>query len=1787
MGALGLLLWKNFTLLKRRPKGVACQVLLPCLVVGMLIVVRHVTQSMKSTMCQRDEDGTLIGDQSTQSNCNFNDFNLPFLQSELKAVEQETGLNISDALFTCNRPEDWLVGYTPVNNATTALFNQLKLDQDSDFLGGRVEDLKPFKDFDNEDALVTTFTTTKDVYCKLGVVFTDWPGREGGLGSYSYKLRFDSTPGGYRGDEKKVRARTWLTDKSFSEFDGQGPRGTSEISGAVGGYSCDIFSSEIVDKPLDTALQNCLAVVNGTDPSDLLVLAGCFECLLQSYNMVLGTKYPGYVRYQYLSWESFLNRLIGQEVMDSLGVSEQEASAILGKMDALDYERYPYPQYEKDGFLYAIQFGMPLLFMLSYMYSALTITRNVVHEKERKLKESMKMMGLPNWAHWSAWFIQAFSLLLVSNIIMVIEMHAGKILKYSDTSLILVYLLLFSFATINFCFLLSTFFKRATSSAVFAAILWYLSYFPYSLASRDYGALSTEAKAQYCMLSTTCMSLGAYVISGQEGNGVGVTWQNAFDPVSVDDSFSFGIVLQLMLFDGILYFIIAWYIDQVFPGEFGIPRRWYFPFSPSYWCGLKQQSKISHNPAAIYESDEATFESDPKGLVAGIKLKELRKEFNAKMVAVQGTSLNMYEGQILSLLGHNGAGKSTTMNMITGLFPPTSGTAIVNGYDVFESPREAQSSLGICPQHDVLFDSLTVAEHLAFFCRLKGIAQKDVAGHVDSMIVSLKLVEKRNTQSKALSGGMKRRLSCGMAFVGGSKVVILDEPTSGMDPSARRATWDLITGMKKGRTILLSTHFMDEADLLGDRIAIMSDGVVKCCGTSIFLKGHYGVGYSLVMAALPDSESAQVMKFVKGFVPNATLQSDVGTELNILLPKESSAKFADLFGALDQELSNLKLEGYGCTVTTLEEVFLKVGEGNAPGDDEKIDIQERIEAQAAKVEKSVQYNSKKGKNSETMLLMPGTAKPQRKTGFALLKQQFLAMLQKRMIAAKRDKYMLAVQLIPPLFFTLLTIVLTNAAPKVGDDPARTSDALLTTYGDNARVYLGSSLNNGTTVNITDAEKQMFTKLTGIVPAPMDSHGTVKQFILSQSNGTTYRTYSFNIETPMVLEETDDQSLKCWYNGQGYHTIAECTSIAQSLILTRGIADATGKTVDEIPPIFSYNHPLPMSEKEKAEQISNNQAGLNLASGILFGTAPMVASFVLFIVAERERKAKHVQFVSGVGAYSYWLSSFLWDLFNYFLPIIGLFILFAAFDVDAYTGDQTGVTMTVFIVYAFSIIPLMYCASFVFSTPSIAFVTLTLFNMITGLAFMVTIFILKVIDPDTATLLDNVFMILPNYCFGSALSAIYEKREVWKNYEQLGACFSPPCDQNYFAWEDPGVGKYLFAMACEAIAFLIILLMAEKRVFTLIRNKIYVMFGRSSTKNVEKKLDEDVVAEAKRVKDVVNRGTSSDDLLVVDTLAKTYQSSMTAPPKHAVNGLSFSIRPNECFGLLGINGAGKTTTFKMLTGDETVTSGGAYLKGLNIATEMTEARRFIGYCPQYDALIDVLTGREILTMFAKLRGMLPHDVERSVNEVIEFLMLEKHADKQSKTYSGGNKRKLSTAIALIGEPDVIFLDEPTTGMDPGARRFLWNALLQVIKRKEGRSIVLTSHSMEECEALCNRLAIMVDGRFSCIGSVQHLKHRFGQGYTLIAKLQDTAAATTPSKKAIELNFPGAVLKEEHMGIVRYEVLGHSLATIFGTMERVKAELGLEDYSVTQCTLEQIFLDIAAAGEEEAAAGISYA
>ncbi|XP_012941784.1 ATP-binding cassette sub-family A member 3 [Aplysia californica] len=1524
----------------------------------------------------------------------------------------------------------------------------------------------------------------------------------------------------------------------------------------------------------------------------------------------------------------YMQRLVG-EALTKYWVEMTGGDPSSVKMDVQN-QRIAYPPYFKDPMIGVIQNNLPLFIVLSFILSVIVNTKNLVYEKEKKLKESMKLMGLRASVHWLSWFITFLVYMVPAMIVYAllfgldIMADKGPVLANSDASLFFVFLLFYAFALISFCFMVSTFVQKANVGAALSGILFFGFFFPYYFITPSYETLDKEPKLAASLLFNCAMALGANVIGIYEGTGEGAHWGNFHKPATVDDNLSLLECMIMLLVDTGIHLLITWYLDNVWPGEFGVPKPPYFCFTKSYWCGAGRAATDS----SLYEAQDGQnrrFEKEPTGVNAGIQIKNLKKRFGPK-VAVAGTSLNMFEGQISVLLGHNGAGKTTTMSMLTGFIPPTSGTAVVNGYDICDNIDGVRSSLGLCPQHNILFDTMTVNEHLEFFARLKGAGGPKLTAEVIETAKEVGLEAKMYAPSSSLSGGQKRKLSVGIALIGGSKVVILDEPTSGMDPGARRQTWNVLQRARQNRTLVLSTHYMDEADLLGDRIAIMAEGVLKCCGSSMFLKKLYGAGYHLVVVKDDQCDINILTDVIQSFVASAELETIINREVSYLLPDNESSKFASLFRELESKKEKLGITSFGTSATTMEEVFLKVGD-NAYDDEDSLNGQDNGATNGGKLAfTNPAFDQDKSNSSLSAEMSPATsalgahnkvdttrdqseAKTKeidimsfnkgfkKRTGMALEMSRMRGLFVKKAIHTWRNRVVTLVQLLLPVIFTILGLAADEARPQGTDEPPLTFD--LAPF-EGSYVPYTSGLNPsalGTKFGDLYAGQFGPSDVTEVVD--LSNNKTFNDYTLKRADELGTSTFNKKVIVGMELispnlQADSNVSAIAFYNGQPYHAQPIAVNYLMNTFLQYFLNDSSYSLQTEI-------NPMPKDENDAAEfsLLLNLSAGFSVGFFISFGMAFLTTMFIFFLIKERQVGSKHMQIVSGVGPITYWLPTFLWDFINYIIPSLLLLVVFAAYQKTAYLDDgRWALVILTLAVYGWAVLPFMYAIQFAFKSPPTGVVLVIMLNIITGLVTTLVVFVLQIPGlntEDIAESLNWVFMALfPNYNMGQCFINIYT------NYLNIDFCepkmaFCPfkelasPCcpqwclskyefcvnfDENYLAWDLPGIGSYLVFMAIQGVLYILLVLLIEfhvfQRIWYLIRGAPNMgmepaSYEQSAGGQAE---DSDVAAERQRVNSSPASVLSNADSLLLVNLFKRYGTFV------AVDHICVGVPEQECFGLLGQNGAGKTTTFKMLTGDVMVTGGNAYLKGHDVRSEIKKVQANMGYCPQFDALIDQMTGRETLTMYARLRGVPEKNIKMVVNFLLDILMLRPHADKLAGQYSGGNKRKLSTAMALVGDPPFIMLDEPSSGMDPKARRQLWNVLSQV--RASGRTLVLTSHSMEECDALCTRIAIMVNGKFMCLGSPQHLKNKFGQGYTLIVQLgvldNGYPAPNQPVIEFILQNFPGAKVFDDHQGYVHFQVPDANihLADVFELMETTKQNLNVEDYSVHQTTLEQVFL-----------------
>lgn len=601
--------------------------------------------------------------------------------------------------------------------------------------------------------------------------------------------------------------------------------------------------------------------------------------------------------------------------------------------------RFPYPSHTSSQMVSTLQVLVPLFFLLSLNYTFMNTVRFISTEKEKELKEAMKIMGLTNWMHYLGWFIRTIFMLAISMVLITVFLtmpwfgSSTAIFSHSSSVCLIIFFIGYCICLITFGFVICAIFTTTKSAMTASTVLWYLSSAPFFLFSEKIYTLPGWLELLFCICPNTAMALGFKIIAQLEDMGLGLNWHTAFQTVTVYDNLTVATVFGFFILTALVLFFITLYVENVLPGSYGVSKPWYFIFTRDFWKSLRKYQQFDNrcsSDAETFEYASSTmnkmnFEAEPINKPVGIEIRNLTKKFKGDQAAVNHLSLNIYNNQITCLLGQNGAGKTTTISMLTGMMEPTSGTALINGHDIRTNMDLCRSSMGFCPQHNILFDELTVREHILFYCCLKGLSDDAANAEVQKYTQLLELTDKIDTLSSALSGGMKRKLSVGIALCGRSSCVFLDEPTSGMDPGARRALWDILLAEKKDRTILLTTHFMDEADVLSDRIAIMTEGELKCAGSTFFLKKRFGTGYHLVCAKNDGCDSTEVYDVLKEHIPEIQFEHENDTEISYLLPEDKNDSFKLIFEKLEKNEEQLRLRGFGVSLTTLEEIFMKMG----------------------------------------------------------------------------------------------------------------------------------------------------------------------------------------------------------------------------------------------------------------------------------------------------------------------------------------------------------------------------------------------------------------------------------------------------------------------------------------------------------------------------------------------------------------------------------------------------------------------------------------------------------------------------------------------------------------------------------------------------------------------------------------------------------------------------------------------------------------------------------------------
>ena len=1394
--------------------------------------------------------------------------------------------------------------------------------------------------------------------------------------------------------------------------------------------------------------------------------------------------YQMYFRSGLMVMQSVIDNLILRKTLDSDNTPSAAKASIQTR-----YIRMPVNKYSDRGIYTNTNDGaidLYIIFPLLVIY--LGFIYHMLKEKEKKITENLRNMGMALFPHYLAWYSMYLLVLFGCSIIWTFLV---KITFFASSNVILIWLLFFltGLVLLSVSFIVCSFFITAKPGVLFGIITFFLFY-GVSILTVSVDSPTENIYNWFALSPFTGLSLAAkncVLLESYNSYGIG------FEHIGLlINYFRYRTFIIICAIEAFLFFWIGIYLDQVYPTEIGIKKH------PLFCFGMNFKNKVFDRSNSIHQDDsyaQEFYEELPQNLVEKkkdpkntLQITNLRKMYNNGKVAVQNLNLDIFDNQIFALLGHNGAGKTTTISMISGLLTQTSGNINICGFDTKTQYDEIKKLLGVCPQLNPIYDNLTCYDHLKLYGNLKRDGKTPITeDEINQILKDIDLFGKKDFPASKLSGGQKRKLCIGIAFIGGSKVILLDEPTSGMDTYARRFLWEMIKRYKKDRIIILCTHYMDEADFLGDRFGIMGEGKLITSGSSLFLKKKFGVGYDLTVVKDSSQASTKVIgELVKKVVPSSVMTGDISMEVKFRLPTEDSTKFEQLFKELEENKAKYGVQSFGISLTTLEEVFLKV----AVGDHEK-------EA-ADKKDREMMFDQNENDFELEQVRVKGTME--------LFRMHFGALCTKRFIYFKRDLKGVFCEVILPIIIVTAGLGLTRIRFVRDPTPKELVPSSFFSKDVKAWVNIPSGASNPAD----------FQTLINNLPS-VGGFGIGKT--VNDNSLQNYQTSIVNERVPerywaYYLETVDPTNKMYKYSTFFNTTAAPSAPISANIMNTAILRYATGDSNAKIK--------LKVVGLKLTKQIAAfNNTAVGFIAVFLFSLAYafIPAGIVLFIVKEREHNSKHQQIVSGVSIYAYWFSNLLIDFCKYLIPGIYTALSILIFGVDAFTErDNYSAVWALIILYGPAILTFTYLTSFMFKSPESAQIATFVFNFLAGLVLMILSFALRAIKSTRKTapyLPELVLRLIPTYDFSWGLFEITNS-QIWEVLYEL--------DGRPKAWSRWGALIDVIYLCILPFVYLSLIFFIELRTA-----------GSQKHSQQDQQLldltttDENVKLEREEVM------KNTDYAIRVVDFVKQYVmiskkggccSSKLVEKKTAVKGVSFGVKKGDCFGLLGTNGAGKTTTFKALSGEILPTFGVTQIAGYDLRKDMSKVRYLIGYCPQFETLLDNLTSREHLELYAAIKGIPVNMREKLIQNKLLQLNLKKFEHVQAGTYSGGNKRKLSVAIALLGNPPIILLDEPSSGMDPEARRFMWSVVGKISSEMKHSSVVLTTHSMEEAEALSTKLAIMVEGKFACIGSVQSLKNKYGKGFEIEAKIsQPTKEEIQEIRKSLQISHDKNIDKAE--------------------------------------------------------------
>ncbi|KAH8249905.1 hypothetical protein KR026_000977, partial [Drosophila bipectinata] len=1393
----------------------------------------------------------------------------------------------------------------------------------------------------------------------------------------------------------------------------------------------------------------------------------------------------------------------------------------------VEMKHLPYPRHKNNSYA-EVACTMPIIILASFFLPTVTLTKHIVAEKENQEKSLLSAVGLGNCLLWLAWYTKALVLFLTCLVLFLIFVAFSNVYAFSNYFILIILFLVYIHSCITFAFLISSFCSKTYWGILATIVLFVASVVPYALVPPMSVQLMPQIFCCFCLNSAMFYIFN--VVCGLEQMSIGLNW-NTFIATIVPEDISILGVLAIMLITSLVCMFLSLYVEQMMPGthswSFSCPSckksLRSFPALPVVFSDstrkvvdfcVKSLRFCIRRPAAADADDRCMGGQNHKDDEPAIHLDRVTKEFNKKTV-VSKLSIKMYRDECLTLLGPSGAGKTTTLRMLAGIEKPTSGIAKINGYDIVRNPDRARSGIGFCPQNNVLFSGLTVNQQISFFSLLRGKKASAANRETSSYIEKLNLQEYENTNVSNLSKGNQRRVSLACSLVGGSTVVLCDEPSSGLDPVGKQQVMELLQNEKKGRTIVLATKDLDEGQMLGDRIFILSEGHVCSQGSMESIKMNNYETYKLSCQKGPNCQDSKVTDLVKSFVQTAKALIQ-GASISYTIRGNFADKFVEMLRQLEERKKNLDIISFSWRDATLENVFkteagprkkrARAG-GNIPKTRDREDRERQDRERAArekrdketdaaerkppqKLEADTDHEGESDTSEREWRTNPEGGKRNR-TCCKVIE----AMVMKKALYIWSHKFMfLLIVIIPIIWFLIVNYVgPPNNKNQHGTDLADWIHIRLESFPEDVIVLLEDP-------NGHEAEAVEYADLVKKPAVLEEIKSSVESYLI------TYKPHLMEkLKRQYVCGASFDENsgVTAWYNDLSFeHSSALSMVLIYRAILKvvigkrfdisliRGILKKSAKKYARTQYRQSLNQTRHQRDVfDNLGLIIPSKSGLRSGQDIFLAEGPNYPAFKQphkfaqsEILSDYKLNGKRLTITIAVSAYiALVLSIFILFVveervkklqlqqeiqglgkfhfwFTHFVwdfLVLCLCMTLSALALDYITHFVQ--ILIILIMIGFACLPFTYVLSLIFKSPEAALVGAFFIHLFTGGILFAFIYVV------TALLNNSLYLVIfPTLigCFG-IFKAIYGH----KYCETHAASASLKC----------GFGRIHPRCGCDALHlwpeiwwllahgifwFLLLWIIQKGYFFRAFAGKKKTATSRSTREpNIDAKYP-----------------------VFLDKVTKKYSQTP------AVKDLSLALEPGECYGLLGADGAGKTTTLKMIAGEIKTSSGDIYIKGNNVET--TNAKKNVAYCSQSGDLHDFMSGKQALKMALLLRGDSRKNLDSKCETLGKDFYIQSCLPKKTKDCSDAAKRKIILAAESSG-PSIVCLDEPTTGISENASRSLW-------KNLKGRTVIVASQNMDEVASNCSRIGVLVSGEMKPPEELQSMQAQNSR--TLVLKMK---------------------------------------------------------------------------------------